>query len=49
MRALIIANEVYDRGAPIPTVTASPDPNRFLRDVAAAVDEVVREFGCDVE
>lgn len=48
-RARIIANEVYDRGAPIPTVTASPDQNRFLRDVAQAVDEVVREFGGDLE
>ena len=37
VRARIIANDVYDRGAPIPTVTASPDQNRFMRDVADAV------------
>lgn len=49
VRARIIATEVYDRGAPIPTVTASPDQNRFLRDVAEAVDEVVQEFGGDLE
>lgn len=49
VRARIIANDVYDRGAPIPTVTASPDQNRFLRDVADAVDEVVREFGGDLQ
>lgn len=49
VRARIIANDVYDRGAPIPTVSASPDQNRFLRDVADAVDEVVREFGGDLE
>ncbi|EYR65214.1 hypothetical protein N866_00025 [Actinotalea ferrariae CF5-4] len=49
VRARIIANDVYDRGAPIPTVSASPDQNRFLRDVAEAVDEVVREFGGDLE
>ncbi|MFJ2257849.1 hypothetical protein ACIOKD_05785 [Streptomyces sp. NPDC087844] len=49
VRARIIASEVYERGAPIPTVTASPDQNRFLRDVAEAVDEVVREFGGDLE
>ena len=48
-RARIIANEVYDRGAPIPTVTASPDQNRFMRDVAGAVDEVVSEFGGALE
>ena len=49
VRAKIIASEVYDRGAPIPGVSASPDQNRFLRDVAAAVDEVVSEFGGDLE
>lgn len=49
VRARIIATNVYDRGAPIPTVSASPDQNRFLRDVADAVDEVVREFGGDLE
>lgn len=48
-RAKIIANEVYERGVPIPTVSASPDQNRFLRDVAGAVDEVVSEFGGDLE
>lgn len=48
-RARIIASDVYDKGAPIPTVTASPDQNRFLRDVAAAVDEVVREYGGELE
>ncbi|MFG3424883.1 hypothetical protein [Streptomyces californicus] len=49
VRARLIATEVYDRGAPIPTVTASPDQNRFLREVAEAVDEVVREFDGDLE
>lgn len=39
-RARIIANDVYDRGAPIPTVSASPDQNRFLKDVAALITEV---------
>ncbi|MGB4809841.1 MAG: hypothetical protein WBP39_10145 [Candidatus Phosphoribacter baldrii] len=48
-RARIIANEVYDRGAPIPTVTASPDQNRFMREVAGAVDEVVNAFGGALE
>jgi hypothetical protein len=45
-RAQIIAHDVYDRGAPIPTVTASPDQNQFLKDVAAVVAEVAE--GLDV-
>ncbi len=48
VRARIIANDVYDRGAPISTVSASPDQNRFLRDVADVVEDVVREFGGDL-
>jgi GTPase SAR1 family protein len=43
-RARIIANEVYDRGAPIPTVSASPDRNSFMNDVASLVSEVAEEF-----
>ncbi len=42
-RAHIIAADVYDRGAPVPTVSASPDQNRFLRDVAAIISEVAQE------
>ena len=49
VRARIIANDVYDRGAPVPGVTASPDQNRFLHDVADVVNEVVIEFGADSE
>lgn len=49
VRARVIADDVYERGAPIPTVSASPDQNRFLRDVAAVVDDVVREMGGDIE
>jgi hypothetical protein len=37
IRARMIGSEVLDRGAPIPTVSASPDQNRFLKDVAAIV------------
>ncbi len=39
-RARIISNEVYDRAAPVPTVTPSPDQNNFLREVTALVDAV---------
>jgi len=44
VRARIIANDVYDRGAPVPSVVASPDQNRFLKDVAQLVAEVAEEF-----
>ena len=48
-RARIIAADVYDRGAPIPTVSASPDQNRFLKDVASLVSEVSDELGMILE
>ncbi len=43
-RARIISADVYDRAAPVPTVTASPDQNRFLKAVAAIVAEVADEM-----
>lgn len=39
-RARIISGQVYDRAAPIPTVTPSPDQNSFLHEVTALVDTV---------
>lgn len=45
VRAEIIASEVYDRAAPVPTVVASPDQTRFLEAVANAVSEVADELG----
>jgi hypothetical protein len=39
-RARIISGEVYDRAAPIPAVTPSPDQNSFLHEVTALVDTV---------
>lgn len=45
IRARIIANEVYDRGAPVPGVVASPDQNRFLKDVAKLMADVAEEVG----
>ncbi|MGO8882433.1 MAG: hypothetical protein ACLQDY_02545 [Streptosporangiaceae bacterium] len=48
-RAKIIAADVYDRGAPIPTVSASPDQNRFLRDVASLVTEVAEQLDMILE
>ena len=48
-RARIIAADVYDRGAPIPTVSASPDQNRFLKDVASLVAEVAEQLDVILE
>lgn len=44
-RATIIAEQIYDRAAPIPDVTPSPDRNSFLHKVAALVDSVCAEGG----
>jgi hypothetical protein len=48
-RARIIAADVYDRGAPVPTVSASPDQNRFLKDVASLVAEVAAQLDVILE
>lgn len=42
-RASIIGERIYDRAAPIPDSTPSPDRNSFLHDVAAVVEEVCKE------
>ena len=44
-RATIIAEEIYDRAAPIPDVAPSPDKNSFLHQVAAEVDAAAAEMG----
>ncbi|MFF0372064.1 hypothetical protein [Micromonospora sp. NPDC005087] len=49
VRARIIATDVYDKGAPVPTVSASPDQNRFLKDVAGIVSEVAQELDIVLE
>ena len=49
VRARIIANEVFDRGAPVPTVVASPDQNRFLQAVAQVFSDVVEELDIVLE
>jgi hypothetical protein len=43
-RARIIADEVYDRGAPVPGVAASPDQNDFLKAVAQLLVDVSQEL-----
>ena len=49
VRAGIIADKVYGRGAPIPTVAASRDQNSFLADVAALVVGVADELDLELE
>lgn len=43
-RANIIAEEVYEKGAPIPSVAATPDQNIFLHQVADVVDSTANEL-----
>ncbi len=44
-RASIIGERIYERAAPIPDVTPSPDRNSFLHEVAAVVESVCAEGG----
>jgi hypothetical protein len=44
-RASIIGERIYDRAAPIPDVTPSPDRNSFLHEVAAIVESVCTDGG----
>ena len=48
LRAAIIGNRIYDRAAPIPDETPSPDRNSFLHEVAALVDEACAEVGASL-
>jgi hypothetical protein len=43
-RANIIATDVYERGAPVPGVAATPDQNVFLHDVADVVESTAGEL-----
>lgn len=48
-RARIISDEVYDRAAPIPGVTPSPDKNSFLHEVTALVDTATSNLGVKLQ
>jgi hypothetical protein len=48
-RATLIATKVYDRGAPIPSVVASPDQNSFMAEVAQVVTKAAGELGFILE
>lgn len=47
-RATIIGKQIYDRAAPIPDMTPSPDRNAFLHEVATLVDGVCAEGGASL-
>jgi hypothetical protein len=42
-RAAIIRGDIYNRAAPVPDVTPTPERNQFLREVIALVDEAAQE------
>jgi hypothetical protein len=44
-RARLIAEGIYERAAPVPDVTPSPDRNAFLEDVASATRAAVESAG----
>lgn len=44
-RASIIGKEIYDRAAPVPDVTPSPDRNLFLHEVEGLVEAACVEVG----
>ncbi|KVT58064.1 hypothetical protein [Burkholderia ubonensis] len=44
-RAELIAGQIYDRAAPIPDVTPSPDRNAFLQEVAETTREAAEFVG----
>lgn len=49
VRASIIGKQIYDRAAPVPDVTPSPDRNSFLHEVAAVVESVCLEMGANLK
>ena len=44
-RAGIIADEIYDRAAPVPDIVPSPERNKFLHEVMDVIQSVVDETG----
>ncbi len=48
-RASIIGTHIYERAAPIPDMTPSPDRNSFLHEVAAVVESVCVEGGAELK
>ena len=49
VRARIIGDDIYERAAPVPGVTPSPDRNQFIREVTAEVERAAKEAGARLE
>ena len=49
VRARIIAKEIYDKAAPVPDLTPSPDRNKFLHEVLARVEATCKEQNIGLE
>ena len=49
VRAEIIAKGIYDKAAPVPDLTPSPDRNKFLREVLALVEATCKERNIGLE
>ncbi|MGD9794045.1 MAG: hypothetical protein AB7V43_11240 [Acidimicrobiia bacterium] len=47
VRARLLADDVYDRAAPVPSVTPSPDQNQFLHEVTHIVDTVAKQLAIE--
>ena len=48
-RATIIGEQIYQRAAPVPDVTASPDRNALMHQFADIVAEACKEVGAQLE
>ncbi|MGH8549857.1 MAG: hypothetical protein ACRERU_14880 [Methylococcales bacterium] len=49
VRAKIIAEEIYDKAAPVPDLTPSPDRNKFLHEVLEVVEATCQELKITLE
>lgn len=49
VRAEIIAKEIYDKAAPVPDLTPSPDQNKFLHEVLALVEATCKKQNIRLE
>jgi len=45
VRANVIADDIYDKAAPVPNVAPSPDRNKFLHEVLETVNEAAATCG----
>lgn len=49
VRAKIIAGDIYEKAAPVPDLTPSPDQNEFLHEVLKLVEDVCRELEIELK